>query len=310
MNVCFQIYVGIILFIINIMAYKNFIIKFLFIPFVFPLFFLSELHAQTGESISDRMKRERKEVSYACGLAASSGFKKYVSQNMQVDTISGLEELFRGIESGDKATTGYHCTDYQAGVKLKPMIKSSFSQGNYNITNDSLLVVLDFGEYMKGFKDGVMYGEGNGMTIQEAGVKCGEGIRSLKAYPFMQNLQAGEDFLRENAHRQGVVVLPSGLQYKILRKGKGDMPLETSTVYVSYTGRTVEGHVFDKGTVSLRVNHTIEGFSEALTMMPLGSVWEVYIPHNLAYGTRSVDGYFDPYSTLIFKIELKKIVER
>ena len=123
----------------------------------------------------------------------------------------------------------------------------------------------------------------------------------------------GKQFLAENAKKDGVVVLPSGLQYKIIKKGYGRIPKDTSMVKVNYEGRTIDGNVFDSSykrnyPLTLRCNQTIKGWTEAMTLMPEGSVWEIYIPENLAYGERE-QGDIKPFSTLIFKVQLIKIVD-
>ena len=119
---------------------------------------------------------------------------------------------------------------------------------------------------------------------------------------------AGEKFLAANKKKPGVVTLPSGVQYKVIKEGNGPMPKDTSMVKVNYEGKTIDGKVFDSSykrgqAVDLRANQVIKGWTEALTHMPAGSVWEVYIPQQLAYGDRD-QGQIKPFSTLIFKIEL------
>lgn len=125
------------------------------------------------------------------------------------------------------------------------------------------------------------------------------------------NKEAGEKFLAENAKKEGVKVLPSGVQYKVVREGTGEVPTETSTVVVNYEGRTIDGKVFDSTfdrnePVTFPANRVIKGWTEALVHMPVGSIWEVYIPQELAYGKRSTDK-IKSYSVLIFKIELLSI---
>ncbi len=108
--------------------------------------------------------------------------------------------------------------------------------------------------------------------------------------------------------KPGVVTLPSGVQYKVIKEGNGPMPKDTSMVKVNYEGKTIDGKVFDSSfkrgqAVDLRANQVIKGWTEALVHMPAGSVWEVYIPQQLAYGERE-QGQIKPFSVLIFKIEL------
>jgi FKBP-type peptidyl-prolyl cis-trans isomerase FklB len=123
------------------------------------------------------------------------------------------------------------------------------------------------------------------------------------------NRKAGEQFLRENALKDGVTILPSGLQYKVLVEGHGDVPQKTDKVLVNYEGRLVDGTVFDASAkhgdkpASFRADQVIKGWTEALTLMPVGSKWQLYIPYDLAYGTRDM-GNIKPYSCLIFDVEL------
>ena len=123
------------------------------------------------------------------------------------------------------------------------------------------------------------------------------------------NLKAGEEFLAENAKREGVVSLPSGLQYEIITKGVGDKPSANNTVTCHYHGTTIKGEVFDSSVrrgqpASFPLNGVIKGWTEALQLMPTGSKWKLYIPPHLAYGNRGVSREIGPNSTLIFEVEL------
>ncbi|PUT39436.1 FKBP-type peptidyl-prolyl cis-trans isomerase [Legionella taurinensis] len=124
-----------------------------------------------------------------------------------------------------------------------------------------------------------------------------------------ENKSKGEAFLSQNKSKEGVVTLPSGLQYKIIEKGNGAKPTKDDTVTVEYTGRLIDGQVFDSTDktgkpATFKVSQVIPGWTEALQLMPAGSVWEVYVPASLAYGPRSVGGPIGPNETLIFKIHL------
>lgn len=127
-----------------------------------------------------------------------------------------------------------------------------------------------------------------------------------------ENKTKGEKFLKENKAKAGVVELPSGLQYKVIEKGTGAKPSKDDTVSVEYTGTLIDGQVFDSTEktgkpASFKVSQVIPGWTEALQLMPVGSVWEVYVPANLAYGSRSVGGPIGPNETLIFKIKLLSV---
>ncbi len=122
----------------------------------------------------------------------------------------------------------------------------------------------------------------------------------------------GEDFLKENAGKEGVVTLPSGLQYKIIKEGTGAKPQLTDKVKVHYHGTLIDGTVFDSSVdrgepISFPVNGVIAGWTEALQLMPVGSKWKLFIPYNLAYGERGAGQQIGPFSTLVFEVELLDI---
>ena len=119
----------------------------------------------------------------------------------------------------------------------------------------------------------------------------------------------GETFLAENAKKEGVVVLPSGLQYKVLTEGKGKRAVATDKVRCDYEGRFINGNVFDSSykrgvPAEFGVNQVIKGWTEALQLMPEGSKWELYIPYDLAYGETGAQGAIPPFATLIFTVEV------
>ena len=126
-------------------------------------------------------------------------------------------------------------------------------------------------------------------------------------------LEAGKAFLEENKKKEGVVVLPSGLQYKILTAGNGPKPKASDTVKCHYEGRLINGQVFDSSVrreepAEFPVGGVIQGWVEALQLMPVGSKWQLYIPSNLAYGTHGAGQSIGPNETLIFDVELLAIV--
>lgn len=129
-----------------------------------------------------------------------------------------------------------------------------------------------------------------------------------------QNLQAGQAFLATNKTAAGVITTASGLQYKVIKMGTGAKPTASSTVQVDYTGKLIDGTVFDAsanhgGPIEFPVNGVIAGWTEALQLMPVGSEFELYIPSNLAYGANGAGGAIGPNETLIFDVTLLKIVK-
>ncbi len=124
--------------------------------------------------------------------------------------------------------------------------------------------------------------------------------------------QAGIDFLKENLTKEGVKSTESGLQYSILKEGDGKIPAATDTVRVHYTGKLIDGTVFDSSVergqpAEFPVNGVIRGWVEALQLMPVGSKWRLYIPQELAYGSQGAGASIPPFSTLIFDVELLAI---
>jgi FKBP-type peptidyl-prolyl cis-trans isomerase len=129
------------------------------------------------------------------------------------------------------------------------------------------------------------------------------------------NKKEGESFLSENKTKQGVVALPSGLQYKILKAGNGPKPVDGDVVECYYRGTLINGTEFDSsargdnegGPVLFKISDVIPGWREALKLMPIGSKWQLFIPPSLAYGQRGAGGNIGPYATLIFEVELVAI---
>jgi FKBP-type peptidyl-prolyl cis-trans isomerase FklB len=145
-------------------------------------------------------------------------------------------------------------------------------------------------------------------TIHEEAIKA-----KAMEEKYGENKAAGEKFLEENKTKEGVQTTESGLQYKIIKAGKGAIPTENSTVKVNYKGTLIDGTEFDSSykrnaPATFKANQVIKGWTEALTMMPVGSKWELYIPQELAYGSRNA-GQIKPFSTLIFEVELIDVEE-
>ncbi|SRR5258706_788419 len=127
--------------------------------------------------------------------------------------------------------------------------------------------------------------------------------------------EKGQKFLEENKKRQGVIELPNGLQYEILKAGTGEKPKATDTVKAHYIGTTIDGKEFDNSykrgePLQIPVSGVIQGWVQALQMMPVGSKWKLYIPSDLGYGDRGAGGAIPGGATLIFDIELIEIVHK
>ncbi len=149
--------------------------------------------------------------------------------------------------------------------------------------------------------------------VKEILAKFQKDIMTKRAADFSkkaeENKASGTKFLSENKTKEGVVTLPSGLQYKIIKNGSGAKPSKEDMVTVEYTGHLINGEVFDSTSktgkpATFKLSQVIPGWVEALQLMPVGSTWEIYVPASLAYGDRSVGGPIGPNETLIFNIHL------
>lgn len=166
--------------------------------------------------------------------------------------------------------------------------------------------------FAKGLTD-MMKGNPLELSVQEAYESIQEFLATANAKKFEKNITEGKKFLEENAKRPGVVTLPSGLQYEILKEGNGPKPKATDTVTTHYHGTLIDGTVFDSSVVrnepaSFPVNGVIQGWVEALQLMPVGSKWKLFIPSDLAYGANPhPGGPIEPHMALIFEVELLAI---
>lgn len=150
------------------------------------------------------------------------------------------------------------------------------------------------------------------LSPEEANEVIQSFLQEAQKGQFSKNIDAGKEFLVENAKNEGVVALESGLQYKILTSGNGASPKETDTVTTHYHGTLLDGTIFDSSVqrgepASFGINQVIKGWTEALQLMKEGDKWQLFIPHDLAYGERGAGGAIQPYATLIFEVELIKV---
>lgn len=176
---------------------------------------------------------------------------------------------------------------------------------------NSGLKEIDVDSFIKAFTE-VLSNQTPNMTPQEANQYIQEFFSKKHEQQLHDNLNAGREFLKENAEKEGVHVLPSGLQYKILKEGYGAIPTATDKVKCHYHGTLLNGNVFDssveRGTpATFGVNQVIKGWVEALQLMPVGSKWKLFIPAELAYGSQGAGDSIEPNATLIFEVELLDI---
>ena len=194
------------------------------------------------------------------------------------------------------------------------MDKLSYALGlsmgnNFKSSGIQTLSVTDFANGVKA----VYEGEKPEMTYDEAKQVINDFFTQMQREVNDRNRAEGEAFLAENKKKSGVVVLPSGLQYEVLTEGKGKKPAATDRVQCHYHGTLINGEVFDSSIergepAVFGVSQVIPGWVEALQLMPEGSKWRLFIPSDLAYGENGAGGKIAPKSTLIFDVELLKVL--
>ena len=172
---------------------------------------------------------------------------------------------------------------------------------------------LQIEDFVQGLSD-VLNEKQPAITYDEAKRVINDFFMRLHKEKLEINKKAGEEFLNINKGRAGVVTLPSGLQYQVLKQGNGEKPKATDKVKCHYHGTLINGTVFDssieRGTPAVfGVSQVIPGWQEALQLMPVGSKWRLFIPSNLAYGENGAGEMIEPNSTLIFDVELLDIVK-
>ena len=257
------------------------------------------------------LKNDVDTMSYAMGMSQTQGLKEFMVERMGVDTAY-MDDFIKGLNDGANAGDDKKKAAYYAGIQIGQQISNQMVKGiNHEVFGDDSTKTISLKNFMAGFITGTT-GKKGLMTVEQAAQVAQAKMMAIKAKnmekEYGPNKAAGEKFLAANKKKPGVVTLPSGVQYKVIKEGNGPMPKDTSMVKVHYEGKTIDGKVFDSSfkrgqAVDLRANQVIKGWTEALVHMPAGSVWEVYIPQQLAYGERE-QGQIKPFSVLIFKIEL------
>ena len=261
-------------------------------------------------NISDKVDS----LSYTMGIAQTQGLKEYLVNRMGVDTTymdSFIKGLLEGVKSGDDAKQTAYMSGVQIGQQVANQIIPGVSREAFG--NDSTKV-LDKDNFLAGFIAGTT---GKDLKMEPAEAQATaqrlmeEFHKESLLVEFGDNKAAGEAFMDSIAKVPGVIKTESGLCYRIITEGKGDVPAKTDKVKVNYRGTLIDGTEFDSSykrndPTTFRANQVISGWTEALTMMPVGSKWELFILQDLAYGDRN-QGQIKPFSTLVFDVELLSI---
>lgn len=258
-----------------------------------------------------QLRTAKDSLSYVSGMALTNGLKPFLMQNFGVseDELPTVVEGFKAAIKNRKnpKSKAFHAGEQVADMvvgRMLPGLQKEFTIGTDSLNEDAL-----FEGFIASLNNDTTY-----YKHEEAEKLFAEQRKAYKDRADSINKQKGEAFLAENKTKEGVVVLPSGLQYKILKKGTGVVPKLTDKVQVVYEGKTIDGKVFDATSRhggakydTFTPGNLIKGWQEALTMMPVGSKWELFIPYDLAYGPQGAGRDIAPYSTLIFTMELQGI---
>ena len=268
--------------------------------------------AKKTETVAETVKLNTKSdsLSYAAGMARTDGLLPYLKQNFGVEE-SDMADFLKGYEDVLKQGMSNKVKAYAAGQQIAlmvdgrmlPYLKEEFKNAkdsiNGKLFNEGFIAALK--------KDNSVFADSVAKPYFEKAVKANIEAENQKTK------KIGEAFLAQNAKKEGVVVLPSGLQYKVIKEGEGRMPELTDKVKCHYEGTFVDGEKFDssydrKQPAVFGVNQVIPGWTEALQLMSEGSVWELYIPYKLGYGEAGAQGAIPPYSALVFKVELIEVL--
>ena len=269
----------------------------------------------TAQAPKANLKSDIDSLSYMMGITNTQGLQDFAAQRLGVDSanwadfLKGVEEGINKVSKKDKA--------YAAGIQIGQQVGGDMLENiNNSLFGGDSTQTISKDNFLAGFFAALKNKNEISMDNARAFVETHTEAIKAKALEakYGENKAAGIKFLEENKTKEGVVTTESGLQYKVIKAGKGEIPSKTSTVKVNYKGTLIDGTEFDSSykrnaPASFRADQVIAGWTEALTMMPVGSKWELYIPQELAYGVRET-GQIKPFSTLIFEVELLEIEKK
>ena len=235
-------------------------------------------------------------------------------KTLEVSCVPYMDEFYKGFAAAAQAGDDKKLAAYYAGIQIGQQIGTQvFSAANSELFGQDSTKTINLQQLVAGFIEGAK-GEPI-VPIETIRTELNKRVDAYKdqylSKTFGDNKKKSEDFIAKKAKEEGIQKLPGGTLYKVLSEGNGALPTDSSKVKVDYEGKTIDGKVFDSSIkrgqpMECVVRQNIPGFAEALTHMPVGSEWEVYIPAEKAYGERDM-GQIKPFSTLIFKVKLLSI---
>ena len=245
--------------------------------------------------------------SYAFGVMQAPSLMQYVGQQEGVNE-QNLPSFIEGMTTQYTTAEEEEILARAAGIKIARMNNQRIIPNVCKQYGEGDSTYVDSGLYLKGLTEGLQKKASLPDSVAQ------QTVERQQKYCMDQMRIKNLNWLAENSVKDSIVVLPSGLQYKVLTKGTGAVPTDSVDVEVNYEGQLIDGTVFDSSykrgkTATFKPTGVIKGWTEALTMMPVGSTWMLYIPYNLAYGEQG-NRNIPPYATLIFKVELVSIKDK
>ena len=247
------------------------------------------------------MKNDVDSLSYAIGMAQTQGLKQYLVQRMGVDTAY-INEFVKGLNDGASAGDDKKTAAYYAGVQIGQQILQMEKGINNELFGEDSTQTISHKNFMAGFVAGTLEKDGL-MTTEEAGQMAQAKMQVVKSQHmekvYGDNKKACEEYMAKIAKKEGIQKLDNGVYYEVITEGKGEIPADTSRVKVNYEGKLINDSIFDSTykrgePTTFRCNQVIPGWTNALTHMPVGSTWKVYIPQDQAYADREA-GLIKPF---------------
>lgn len=252
-------------------------------------------------------------LAYDLGVSKAEGLKQYMTMQLGVDSAY-IDQFIKGMKEGAVNSLDPKKAAYMRGLAVGGDVQQLAKSLEMQVYGSDSTQNVNVKTLVAGLEAGLMGKDTR--SAEEAYNDFNKRIEPIceaqREKEFRSNKEASEKYLAENKKKEGVKTTASGLQYKVLVEGTGALPSDTSKVRVNYEGRLIDGTVFDSSyernmpfTVDMSMPGVIQGWVEALKLMPAGSKWEVTLPHELAYGSQN-QGMIKPFSTLVFTIEVLK----
>ena len=262
------------------------------------------------------MKGDIDSLCYAIGMSNSRGIQDYLAMQMGIDSAY-MDDFVKGLNEGSNVEGDKKKLAYYTGIQIGRQVASQMVAGlNQELFGEDSAQYVSKNNIMAGFVAGTL-NDTTFMKMSDAQEYVEKNIQAIKSRQvekqYAPNKEAGEKFMAEVAKKEGIKQIEeSGVYYEVITEGAGQIPADTSFVQVKYEGTLIDGTVFDgnmdqEKPMTFRCNQVIPGWTMALTHMPAGSKWKVYIPQEMAYGEREAGDKIKPFSTLVFVIDLVSV---